>query len=350
MRARRAARGGLAALALAAALPADGDAADRRFLDTPRTAKHALIMVGPTTSGENRERFRRWGFALHDVLLRDHGYADGNVALLHDRGPRGAPGDGRIDGACDRRGIEAALAALDARAAPGDQITLYLVGHGAGAGAEAKFNIVGPDITGGEFAAMLERFGRQSVAVVNGTSASHGFSAALSAAGRVVISSTRSASERYDPVFPGYFIEALDGRGGDRDKNGRVSMLEAFEYARDNVRRWYEERDRLAAEHAGLDDDGDGLFALEPAPGRGDGRLAEIAYVDVLADAAAGLGPEALALRTRMRELERSALALRGRRDDFLQDDYWRRMKALLLELARTTERFDALAADGGPR
>ena len=44
-----------------------------------------------------------------------------------------------------------------------------------------------------------------------------------------------------------------------------VSMLEAFEYAKANVELWYEEQGRLASEHAGLDDNGDALFSLDPA-------------------------------------------------------------------------------------
>ena len=133
-------------------------------------------------------------------------------------------GDERIDGACDRGGIEQGLASLAARVRTGDQITLYLIGHGSGAEEESKFNIVGPDITGAEFAELLDQFKDQSIAMVNTTSASYGFSTSLSGEGRVVISSTRSPSERYDPIFSRYFIEALDNRNGDRDKNNRVSL------------------------------------------------------------------------------------------------------------------------------
>ncbi|MCH2343977.1 MAG: hypothetical protein MK321_05690, partial [Pseudomonadales bacterium] len=173
------------------------------------------------------------------------------------------------------------------------------------------------------------------------TSASYGFSAFLSSEGRVVISSTRSPSERYDPVFSRYFIEALDNRNGDRDKNNRVSMLEAFEYAKSNVEAWYEGQGRLASEHAGLDDNGDSLFALEPNSDAVDGRLAEIAYIDTLVDSQADLSREQLALKARMQELERDVFILRGRKADFLEADYWQQMEGFLVELARTTRQFN---------
>ena len=316
------------------------------FLDTPETTKYAVILTGPTVGEQNENQFRQWSFSLHDILVRDYGYTSERISLLYaDGDPTGAGGE-RVDGACDREGIETALAALAARVETGDQITLYLIGHGNGAGEEAKFNIVGPDITGVEFAGLLDQFSQQDVVIINTTSASYGFSSMLSGEGRVIISSTRSPSEKYDPVFSRYFIEALDSRNGDRDKNNRVSMLEAFAYARASVEQWYEEQGRLASEHAGLDDNGDAMFALEPGTDAADGRLAEIAYIDTLVDDTAGLSEEALSLKAKMQELERSIFILRGRKADYLEAEYWQRMEELLVQLARTTGQFNALTGE----
>ena len=311
------------------------------FLDSANSTKYAVIMVGPSVGEENNSKFRQWAFSLHDILARDYGYSSDTISLLYDRGQTDFTGGERVDGACDRAGIEQGLKDLREQVEPGDQITLYLIGHGSGSEEEAKFNIVGPDITGREFAELLDPFNEQDIAIINTTSASYGFSASLSSEGRVVISSTRSPSERYDPVFSRYFIEALDNRNGDRDKNNRVSMLEAFEYAKSNVEAWYEEQGRLASEHAGLDDNGDSLFALEPNSDAIDGRLAEIAYIDTLVDSQADLSREQLALKARMQELERTVFILRGRKADFLEADYWQQMEELLVELARTTGKFN---------
>ncbi len=329
----------LAARPAWAQLPLESDF----FLESPDSAKYAVIVVGPSVGEENISRFRQWGYSLHDVLVRDYGYSSDEITLLRDPDEAGPnPGD-RVDGVSDREGIEAAFAALLARAEAGDQITVYLIGHGSGAGEEAKFNIVGPDITGAEFRELLDPFGRQDMVVINTTSASYGFSTFLSGEGRVVISATRSPSERYDPIFSRYFIEALDGRAGDLDRNNRVSMLEAFNYARANVEQWYEAQGRLASEHAGLDDNGDSVFSLGPGPDDPDGKLAEIAYLDAVAAESENLGGEALALKTRMQQLERSVFILRGRKTEFLEQDYWRRLEQLLVELARATARFNEL-------
>ncbi len=320
------------------------------FLDSPGTGKFAVIMAGPTVGEANQTQFRQWAFSLHDILARDYGYTSDSITLLYDKGKTDSPGEGRIDGACDRKGIEEELATLSSRVNTGDQITIYLIGHGSGAEEEAKFNIVGPDITGSEFAGMLDQFKDQDIVIVNTTSASYGFSTSLSGEGRVVISSTRSPSERYDPIFSRYFIEALDNRNGDRDKNNRVSMLEAFEYAKSNVEAWYEEQGRLASEHAGLDDNGDALFSLNPIVDAADGRLAEIAYIDSAVDEFSGLNPQARPLKFHMQELERDIFILRGRKQDFLESDYWQEMESLLIELAIVTGQFEELIRDSNDR
>jgi hypothetical protein len=342
-------RRSLAGLALLASLPTfaqdpattTGSVANY-FLETPNATKYAVILTGPTVGEENTQRFRQWAFSLHDILARDYGYSSDTISLLYDRGDQDYPGGDRVDGSCDRAGIEREFAALANRVKTGDQITVFLIGHGSGADDEAKFNIVGPDITGAEFATILDQFRQQDIVIVNTSSASYSFSASLSSEGRVVISSTRSPSEKYDPIFSRYFIEALDSRKGDRDKNNRVSMLEAFNYAKANVDAWYEEQGRLASEHAGLDDNGDALFTLNPTLNEPDGRLAEIAYIDTLQEDNRDLSAAALALKSRMQELERDVFILRGRKADYLEADYWQRLEALLVDLARTTGQFNA--------
>jgi hypothetical protein len=314
---------------------------DQFFANDPGSEKYAVILVGPTVSSENKIRFRQWAFSLHDILGRDYGYGSEVITLLHDKGEKLGPGYERVDGATNRAGIADAFTELRAKVKSGDQLTVFLIGHGSGADEEAKFNIVGPDMTGEQFAEILDQFDQQNIVVVNSTSASYGFSAALSGEGRVVISATRSPSEKFDPIFPQYFIEALDGRNGDRDKNNRVSMLEAFNYAKASVDLWYEEQGRLASEHAGLDDNGDSLFSLSPVIADADGRLAEIAYIDTLVDDGANLSSAALKLKSRMQEVERSVFILRGRKADFIEADYWQQMEVLLLDLARTTGQFN---------
>jgi len=109
------------------------------------------------------------------------------------------------------------------------------------------------------------------------------------------------------------------------------------------VEAWYEEQGRLASEHAGLDDNGDALFSLDPVVDSADGRLAEIAYIDAAVDEVLGLSPQARELKFQMQNLERDIFVLRGRKQDFLESDYWLEMESLLVELAIATGQFEEI-------
>ena len=97
------------------------------------------------------------------------------------------------------------------------------------------------------------------VVVVNTSPASFPFLERLAGPRRIVITATDSAAQRFDTVFPEYFIKAFAEDAADLDKNGRVSIWEAFAAAADGVRRHYQQRGQLATERPLLDDNGDGV-------------------------------------------------------------------------------------------
>ena len=103
-------------------------------------------------------------------------------------------------------------------------------------------------------------------------SASGEFIKPLSGRGRVVVTATRSGQEQNATRFPEHFIAALASREADADQNGRVSVLEAFDYASRLTAEQYKRAGRLATEHALLDDSGDGVG--HPSAEGGDGALA----------------------------------------------------------------------------
>lgn len=319
------------------------DNEDVYFRNAPDAQKQVLIIVGGAAAENIRARFWQWSVSLHDILSRDYGYNRDSITLLFDDGPAAVNPDFRVDGSSRREDIAAALQRLQGDLAAGDQLSIILIGHGSSADDAAKFNIVGPDITGTEFAALLQPFHQQNLVIVNTTSASYEFSAALSARGRVVLSATRSRAERFDPMFAGFFIEALNAHQGDRDKNKRLSVLEAYLYASQSVLGWYSDQGRLPTERAVLDDNGDGVFSLETGAGVGDGALAEIAYFDVSGASVEKASAEARELYAQMQDVERSIFLLRGQKTNYLEDDYWNRMESLLVDLARKTGRYNEL-------
>jgi hypothetical protein len=316
------------------------------FRVSPDSEKYAVIFGGAGADETYQARFRQWALKLYEVLAGDYGYRPDHITLLVGRGDAAAP---EIAGPCRRDTISAAMDGLQKKVQPGDQVAFFFIGHGTSDDENARFVVAGPDTTGADFAARLQAFSDQDVIVVNTTGSGYPFCRSLSAAGRVIVCATRAAAERYDTIFPQFFLEGLENHAADRDKNHRVSMLEAFGYAREKVKTWYTEQGRLPSEHPTIDDNGDGRFLTDPDPAGEEGRLAEIAYLDTIQASltkVTGGGPAPEKLRrlvAEAQELERSVVLLRNRKSELADQDYWQQMERLLIELARTTRQLKSL-------
>jgi hypothetical protein len=123
-------------------------------------------------------------------------------------------------------------------------------------------------------------------------------------------------------------------------------MWEAFGFAAKNVEKWYADQSRIPTEHAVLDDNGDGIFSLNPNPIKDDGRLAQIAYLDLIPAETAAVGmPTGLDvtlmrdLTAKIRGLERSVFLLRNRKTELPPEIYQKEIEELLIELARTSRK-----------
>lgn len=313
------------------------------FQQTPDNNKFALIIVGAAASDEIRQRMRGWATDLHASLLADYGYVGNAIELLIDDGSNVGNAAAIVSGGSQIEDITAAVDRIAEDSAPGDQLTVFLFGHGSSTFGDAKFNNVGPDMTGNDLAGLLAPLAGVDIVIFNTTSASFEFSRALSVLGRVVVSATRSAAERYDPVFGGFLVAALQEKRADIDRNGRVSVLEAFNHASGRVAQWYSDQGRLSTENAVLDDSGDGLFSREPGTGQPDGLLAEIAYLNVISAGVQKTSPEAIRLQSEMQTIEREIFILRNQKVNYLEVDYWNRLEALLIDLATRTRRYNDL-------
>lgn len=329
-------RVGLLLFSSSLVVSAPGSAERVFFSDRTGIEKYAVILTGAAAEPDYRERFHRWSLTLQDTLRQEYRYPADNVLLLF--------GDGKADDdgiPCTRESLQGVLADLKERVKADDQLTFYFFGHGTGKGSTAKFNLVGPDITGQQFATMLDQFPDQNIVVINTTSSSHPFTRELSAPGRVLVSATRSAAEKYDTIFPQQFIDALIDHAADRDKNNRLSVWEAFVFAKERVKNWYKDQGRLATEHASLNDNGDTYFNTSPDPAKDDGNLAQVAFFDTLSQPLDTGSVVSMDLRTKMYRLERTIILLRNRKLEFEEDDYYQQLESLLIDLARTTRAFN---------
>ena len=312
---------------------------------------HVLIVTGASGAPEYAASFTRTAVTLLDAM-RAAGVPAANVAWLSENP---SVTGGRATGRSGRDEVQRTLSALASSLKPGDRLMLVLIGHGSHEGSDARINLPGPDLTAAELKAALAPLRGVRVAVVNTASASGDFVPVLAAEGRIVVASTKSSLERNETRFAEQFAQAYAGDGADADKDGRVSLLEAFVYARREVVRLYERDRLLLTEHAVLDDDGDGKGSAEPAATAGDGRLARAFVLGARTVASAGgaTRPAAgnarqQALGARRDSLQRAVEELRARKDATMPAAYEAELERLLLALAETTQQLRA--AQGAAR
>jgi hypothetical protein len=308
---------------------------------------HVLVVSGLGGAPEYTARFGQWGSGMVRAAEAAGVPRDHVTWLAEDEAL-----NSRVSGVARRDAVSAALAGLAERSSPGDLVVIVLFGHGSARGDDVRLNLPGPDLSAGDLATLLDPLTDRRIVVVNAASASGGFVGPLSAPGRVVITATRSVRQNEATRFGGYFVDALTGDGADTDKDGRVSILEAFEFARLEVARAYSEEGHLPTEHALLDDDGDGQGSMEP--GEKDGELAAVlALAPARTAASAGPGAEAdpavASLRAEEARLQAELAELRARRASMDADEYQAALERLLLEIARNGRAIrEAQGGEGG--
>jgi hypothetical protein len=303
---------------------------------------YLVIIAGLGGDESYREKFHQWSMEMRDAAVERHGVAEDKVFYLTEK-PELHPA---AYAKSTKEDVMALFAELEPKVAPGDQLFVLLIGHGSFRSEESRFNLPGPDLTAEEFDLMLEPFSEQQIVFVNASSASGNFVPVLAGANRVVVTATKSGYERNESQFGGYFVEAYAGDGADTDKNGRISVLEAFAHARARVDGYYDEENILKTEHAILDDDGDGEGVHDL--GESEGDIAGTVYL--LGDAASAEGfteadvagdPELAALVEKKLELEGRVEALRLQKDSMPEDLYMAELETLLLELAAVTAQIE---------
>lgn len=316
------------------------------LLPTTRVARAAeadapslIIVLGAAGEPEYGDLFAQWAGKWEQTAKQ----AGVRTVLV---------GKGEAGDKTDRQRLEEALAA-EPRTGLGE-LWLVLIGHGTYDGKTARFNLRGPDFSAEELNGWLKPIER-STAILNTASSSGPFVPQLSGPRRVVIAATKSGQEVNFARFGGYLAEAIGAAGSDIDKDGQTSLLEAWLSAARATADFYKQDGRLATEHSLLDDNGDqkgtpaewfqGVRATkQPAGGAAaDGARAQ---QFCLAPSARerSLPPE---LRTRRNELELAIVALRQRKSQLSEDDYYAALEPLLVELAELYARAEAGAKKG---
>jgi hypothetical protein len=309
-----------------------------RVLDGTSGARWAILVAGISGEPELRAELLKELTKLRAVLVETLGFRKDRLFLLSDA----AASDPALNLVQPTMAnLSRVCLEISRQAQPGDLVFIYIAGHGSSDDREYKLNLVGPDPTAEELAGLFYSIPARRFIIANTTSASGASLPALSREGEIVITATRSGSERNRTHLGAYFIEALADPASDADHNGRTSIVEAFTYAARKVAEYYAKEGSLQTEHPVLVDNGDSKAQARSAPEEGAWALARITYLDA--------GPPRIT-RERMsadeetlvrsaRSLEEEIEVLKGAKARMPETEYEKRLEELFLRLAEINAR-----------
>jgi hypothetical protein len=284
---------------------------------------HVLIITGLSGEPQYRARFLEAAATLADTARTRWGVADSSLIVL---GEDPAQDPKHIQAKATKENVAQAFVRLSRRVAPGDIVLVFLNGHGAGEGPNSRVNLPGPDPTAADFAAWISGFARQTVVFVNAASGSGDFVPVLAGRGRLIVSATKTGIERNESVFARPFVRGLTGSEADADKDGRISVYEAFDYAKKEVGRLYEVDNKMLTEHAVLSDTATArTVSFGARMGSSDSRV--------------------VALVAARQDLESQVAALRARKASTDTTTYEHELERLLLLVAEKTQAIRAVEA-----
>lgn len=284
--------------------------------------RYAVVITGASAGPPYAEKYDGWRNSLV-ANLTQFGYPEDHVFVL-------AESAGVHVAQATRENVRVAFTRLRSMLSADDLLLVILIGHGTiGDRDDGKFNLVGPDLTSGEWADLVKPVPGLLI-FVDTTGGSFPFLRRLSAPGRIIVTASDSMAQQFETVFPEFFVKAFGDPAADLDKNGRMSIWEAFSYASAAVRRWYDQHGQLPTERPLLDDNGDGVGREAQNPGS-DGTVASAVYLapDRSSPAEADIAARRLELQHRLDDLRvRKAAAADPA-------GYDAEIEKVLLELAR---------------
>jgi hypothetical protein len=224
-----------------------------------------------------------------------------------------------------RETLQRELTAFVGKAQKDDQVVVAFIGHGSFDGADYRFNVPGPDITGREIGAILDKLTAAQQLIVNATSSSGAVVERWKRPNRIVITATKSGGERNATRFAQYWVEALTSPEADRDKNETVTAEEAYEFAARRVTDTFKSDAALATEHSRIEGGAPARFIVA--------RLGATAAL-----------PNDVALAAMMKEqssIEAQIDDLKARKASLPADQYYDELEKVLLTLAHLDKRID---------
>ncbi len=306
------------------------------------SAPSALIIRGSGGDEDYRRLFDGWESRLRKALSEQLDFESSRIFVCTENAD--APTSQSLPARIEH--IRQAFDRLAAAHPPEADLYVFLFGHGSYLRGVTRFHIPGPDLEAEELGRLLERAPARRQIVLAASSASAGFVNALSGPNRVVCAATKSVEEKNATEFMEFFLQAIEEGSADRNRDERVSMLEACRQAATLTDARYAAEGLIATEHAILDDNGDGLGtrlhdpeslmeAEDSAASARDGALADACF---LKDFSFPDGVPREWIDRYLARLDRIE-ALKRQKNEMDENAYYAELEAALLEAARANRR-----------
>lgn len=270
-----------------------------------------FVVSGLGGEPEYEQRFQRQAESIAQAAVRAGAPPENIVVLARERAVRDA--------------LTRELTSFVGKVKKDDQVVFALVGHGSYDGEDYRFNIPGPDITGRELLALLDKLPASQQLIVNATSSSGAVAESWKRPDRVLITATKSGGERNATRFAQFWVEALSSAEADRDKNETLTAAEAYEFAARKVADTFKTDAALATEHSRLEGGNAARFVVA--------RLGSAAVLPNDAALAAMLQEQA--------GIEQQIEALKSRKASLERDAYYNELETVLISLAQLDRRID---------
>ena len=300
--------------------------ADNKDIGEVAPQAHIIVVVGASGLVEYEQPFREWAARWQSVAEAVNAQCE-VIGVQAESDP------------CDLNRLTSSIAH---QVKVGGDLWLIFIGHGTYSVSQAKFNLRGPDLSAEALTEQLKANSNR-VILIQCASSSGPFLNSVSGKNRIVLTATKSGSEVNYARFGDYLSTAINDPVADLDHDHQVSLLEAFISASGRTTMFYETENRLATEHALIDDNGDskgtpatffrGIRPIKRAKDNAavDGRLAARLILSSL-DELPQLTPTQLANRD---ALEAQLDVLRETKNAIDSDEYYSQLEEIMIGLAK---------------
>ncbi len=194
---------------------------------------YALLVAGTPDSAVYARRYNDW-LSRMDGVLRKAGVPAKNIRVLSADPDYKATA---VWASANAANLARAFTEIGGGMKPADRFFLVLFGHGVAGEKPPTFVVPGPQPSAEDFAKWLDALPAQNQIVLNFSASSGVFLPFLAKKGRINLSAL-APTEGSEAVLPEFFLRGVEAGRADADKDGSVTLLEAFNWSAWEVAQW----------------------------------------------------------------------------------------------------------------